>query len=79
MSRFEEVINEIDTNNNNIIDMAKTGATMDQITSAAIATQLEIMNRSLAKLVDAITTKLSWDEDTVREYVEEDNEDVDQA
>lgn len=70
MSRFEEVIKEIDANNDNIIDMAKTGATMDQITSAAIATQLEIMNRSLAKLVDAIT---------MDDILEEDEEDVDKA
>ena len=77
MSRFEEVIKEIDAINANIIDLAKTGVAMDQITSAAIATQLEIMNRSLAKLVDAITTRLSWDED--KEDVEEDKEDVDKA
>lgn len=70
MSRFEEVIKEIDANNSNIISMAKTGATMDQITSAAIATQLEIMNRSLAKLVDAIT---------MDDILEEDKEDVDKA
>jgi len=70
MSRFEEVIKEIDANNSNIIEMAKTGATMDQITSAAIATQLEIMNGSLAKLVDAIT---------MDDILEEDEEDVDKA
>lgn len=70
MSRFEEVIKEIEVSNDNIVDMAKTGATMDQITSAAIATQLEIMNRSLAKLVDAIT---------MDDILEEDKEDVDQA
>ncbi len=72
MSRFEEVIKEIDAGSNDIINMTKTGsfATMDQITSAAIATQLEIMNRSLAKLVDAIT---------MDDILEEDKEDVDKA
>lgn len=70
MSRFEEVINEIETNNNNIADMVKTGATMDQIASASIAIQLELMNKTLAKLVDAIT---------MDDILEEDTEDVDQA